>query len=414
MNTAATVPRCALAFTTRSPSATLLRSFGRLAPWLSDASAAALRCAVRHRGAQLLPAPAPCAGSGWGPWLAWRARPLPLRTLALGAAPRPSPRLLSQRATWSLTAFAALVRLGIVVSENATSAAASAADADDAVDDDARPPPLVLALLGAGEREGTTAEATIGVFWQLLELLARAGIRDVVLLCVGKESVYPEDETPRSFALDFTDAAAARVFVGAADAAEAPEAAEGGAHGAAAAATATTAGDDGGDDGDAAVLATAAAAAAAASRVAAGDGLFAQCYSGRRRGEASLLRVVVQHVYGLLHEVASTPTAPQRPALAGIGGSSARVPDLALCYHGGVWGYSSWRDTLAPLGEAGCPIVVTSYNLYEAEDDWDVLHAWGLRHLWEEEPNPFRSLVALQRPSVPERMAWNWYWQCVV
>lgn len=356
-----------------------LRSFALATAWLDGAAACALRCALRHAPGQRLRAPLPPRAGGafcWARWIAWRGRPLPLRALALCAAPRPSPRALSRRATWSLTAFLALERLGIV----ATRAAAP------------RGRPLVLALLGAGECEGASAAATVAVFWQCLELLARAGVRNVVLLCVGRESKYAATEQPRVFDLDFADSAAARAFV---DAPGAPAwAEEERGESDEAAAPFAVGGDTGGGD--------------------TGGGAPSPLFGAPPGAEdARALRVTVQHVYGFLHDIAASEATATHPPLAGASDSGEGL-DAALLYHGGVWGYSSWRATLAPLGRAGIPIVVTSYNRYEAEDDYDALSSWGLRHVWEEEANPARSLAALRRPSVPERMAWNWYWQCVV
>jgi|AntAceMinimDraft_5_1070358.scaffolds.fasta_scaffold05207_1 hypothetical protein len=65
-----------------------------------------------------------------------------------------------------------------------------------------------------------------------------------------------------------------------------------------------------------------------------------------------------------------SPARALDPALAWF------VPDLALAFNAGMWGYSpeEWRPTVEQvLHSEGCPLVVTGYTLEEAENDEDAL-----------------------------------------
>ena len=54
---------------------------------------------------------------------------------------------------------------------------------------------------------------------------------------------------------------------------------------------------------------------------------------------------------------------------------AAVTPHLAAAPQAGFWGYDSWGETVAAvLGQSPrCPLLVTSYNLAEAEDDEEAL-----------------------------------------
>ena len=70
-------------------------------------------------------------------------------------------------------------------------------------------------------------------------------------------------------------------------------------------------------------------------------------------------------------------------------------PTLAVAFQGGLWGYDSWAPTITRVLERGCPLLVTSYNLAEAEDDEDSLQTYAPLAAWHwmPEPNPWRSLL---------------------
>ena len=70
-------------------------------------------------------------------------------------------------------------------------------------------------------------------------------------------------------------------------------------------------------------------------------------------------------------------------------------PHAAFAFQAGFWGYDTWRPAVARLCREAVPLVFTSYNAAEAEDDADALDGWALggRWRWRPEPNPWRSLA---------------------
>ena len=154
------------------------------------------------------------------------------------------------------------------------------------------------------------------------------------------------------------------------------------------------------------------------------------------------------------------------------------LPAAIFCFDAGIWGYESWRPALR-FGAAVLrrPVVVTSYNGFEAEDDADVIEdefqivlppppnaadgeegdraaagaadppaasaaaasssaaavalevngAGGegspsggrVWYVWEAEPNPWRSLVEKEESLAVgdavggRRLADNAWWQCI-
>ena len=94
-----------------------------------------------------------------------------------------------------------------------------------------------------------------------------------------------------------------------------------------------------------------------------------------------------------------------------------RRPHLALAFNAGVWGYTSWAPVLRLCHTLGCPLVVTSYNELEAEEDEAAIDELGLGlcWLWRPEANPWRSLVAERgRRVAPHPQYENSYSQCLV
>ena len=51
------------------------------------------------------------------------------------------------------------------------------------------------------------------------------------------------------------------------------------------------------------------------------------------------------------------------------------LPDVIFCFNAGIWGYDEWKPTVRSVIQMKrhIPFVVTSYTLYEAEDDHDVI-----------------------------------------
>ena len=69
---------------------------------------------------------------------------------------------------------------------------------------------------------------------------------------------------------------------------------------------------------------------------------------------------------------------------------------VAVAFQAGLWGYDSWGATVAAMlqQQPPCPLLVTSYNLAEAEDDEESLQQLAPAAKWRWAPtgNPWRSL----------------------
>ena len=131
---------------------------------------------------------------------------------------------------------------------------------------------------------------------------------------------------------------------------------------------------------------------------------------------ASRLPTRVAYLRGLYHELATNTGAL-------LLGDTEWVPDLALAYNAGVWGYaqSEWAPTFFALTrDARAPVACTGYSLAELENDEESLEAMmsfpenehafdetnedvnhpkqtktrGLVFAWPSEPNPFASRLA--------------------
>jgi len=128
---------------------------------------------------------------------------------------------------------------------------------------------------------------------------------------------------------------------------------------------------------------------------------------------ASRLPTRVAYLRGLYHELATNTGAL-------LLGDTEWVPDLALAYNAGVWGYaqSEWAPTFFALTrDARAPVACTGYSLAELENDEESLeammsfpeneHAFDetnervnpkqtsrLVFAWPSEPNPFASRLA--------------------
>lgn len=139
--------------------------------------------------------------------------------------------------------------------------------------------------------------------------------------------------------------------------------------------------------------------------------------------KASRLPTRVAYLRGLYHELATNTGAL-------LLGDTEWVPDLALAYNAGVWGYaqSEWAPTFFALTrDARAPVACTGYSLAELENDEESLEAMsfpsfpsfpenendafdesnervvnhpkqtktrGLVFAWPSEPNPFASRLA--------------------
>ena len=126
--------------------------------------------------------------------------------------------------------------------------------------------------------------------------------------------------------------------------------------------------------------------------------------------DAASLPTRVAYLRGLYHELATNTGAL-------LLGDTEWVPDLALAYNAGVWGYaqSEWAPTFFALTrDARAPVACTGYSLAELENDEESLEAMSfgsfgtdgediemhktpqtrLKFAWPAEPNPFASRLA--------------------
>lgn len=125
------------------------------------------------------------------------------------------------------------------------------------------------------------------------------------------------------------------------------------------------------------------------------------------------------------------------------------IPNLAVAFNAGVWGYKEWADTFQYLARQrhttttiqaaevddknvacrGLPIVITAYTLDECEEDQEVISQsvtsikdgtkknantsdlYRAEILWESESNPYGSQVIRETKCSPQKNRENAYWQ---
>ena len=93
-------------------------------------------------------------------------------------------------------------------------------------------------------------------------------------------------------------------------------------------------------------------------------------------------------------------------------------PHYICIFNGGVWGYESWKPTIRCLSRLSRAfLLVTSYTLEEAEDDYDSLVEYltpSAECIWEPKVNPNRSSILLNRSTQPEGRQYfdNFAFQC--
>jgi hypothetical protein len=99
--------------------------------------------------------------------------------------------------------------------------------------------------------------------------------------------------------------------------------------------------------------------------------------------------------------------------------------DLIVMFNAGLWGYESWIPTLQTIGRIpGVIVLVTSYTVLEAEDDFDTIDRHcngaasgghgGVKWLWEEEANPNAGTEIINRLCAAPGSVYrdNGAWQC--
>ena len=91
------------------------------------------------------------------------------------------------------------------------------------------------------------------------------------------------------------------------------------------------------------------------------------------------------------------------------------VDRLAICFNAGIWGYPDWAPTVVKVvEELGMPLVVTSYNYMEADDDEDMVRSFGLgMGRWAPRLNPYRSLAGTASQYAGEVLCENCYWMAL-
>lgn len=170
-----------------------------------------------------------------------------------------------------------------------------------------------------------------------------------------------------------------------------------------------------------------------------GPGLWVAAAGGVVRSESvegggdACVSVVTRHFGGTYEQFADAlardaAASTDRERAAGV----YALFDVAICFDAGVWGYDSWPPSLLAMARVG-PVVVTAYNMLEADDDQgaleDYCRATGgdatdspdplLAWVWEPELNPHGSRVERDHPE-PElrergvRLADNAAWQCLI
>eukprot|EP00571_Detonula_confervacea_P001640 CAMPEP_0172329860 /NCGR_PEP_ID=MMETSP1058-20130122/61101_1 /TAXON_ID=83371 /ORGANISM="Detonula confervacea, Strain CCMP 353" /LENGTH=662 /DNA_ID=CAMNT_0013047053 /DNA_START=26 /DNA_END=2014 /DNA_ORIENTATION=- len=148
--------------------------------------------------------------------------------------------------------------------------------------------------------------------------------------------------------------------------------------------------------------------------------LLPQLNSGSSKGLVSAKAIFQQREY---HEVSSYPDSYD---VSGIDAPSAA--DIAIAFNAGIWGYDSWKPTIACMldakdngtdgnnsGIGKTLFVITAYTVEECEDDAEVVAevvqdfaaeqssspSAIARQLWAPETNPFSSRLERKTSSAP-------------
>ena len=89
---------------------------------------------------------------------------------------------------------------------------------------------------------------------------------------------------------------------------------------------------------------------------------------------------------------------------------------MIIAFNAGIWGYQEWPETIKALSESvtNVPMVITAYNLLEAQEDMDVIKdsvSASSKLLWEAEENSFGSKVLRETKTSSNEYRENSGWQ---
>jgi len=97
--------------------------------------------------------------------------------------------------------------------------------------------------------------------------------------------------------------------------------------------------------------------------------------------------------------------------------SSCPCGDASFLFNAGIWGYDSWIPTLEYIFKKGIPVIITSYNEFEADDDFDTLNEALYPKQWvvlkAPESNPYRSDASRDSGIEGRQCVENSYWMII-
>jgi len=163
---------------------------------------------------------------------------------------------------------------------------------------------------------------------------------------------------------------------------------------------------------------------------------------------SSSLRATATCHSGVYHEFWEEQIRKAGPRSSNNEHDGKTIPDLAVAFNAGIWGYREWADTIQYLAlqqdttmtlpaavnadnndknsaRCGLPMVITAYTLDECQEDQEVISqsittstaedgtgsSYRAKILWESERNPFGSQVIRETKSSTREYRENACWQ---
>ncbi|CAI5746718.1 unnamed protein product [Peronospora destructor] len=130
---------------------------------------------------------------------------------------------------------------------------------------------------------------------------------------------------------------------------------------------------------------------------------FLQSYQSKDKADTKICRVDISYFVGGFEAYFSDKTL-------------YCSPDLVVCFNAGIWGYDEWLPAIRlALREVQVPLLITSYNEHEAEDDEDVLEELTpFKWLWRPEKNPYGASTLRATDNNEGRiLKENNHWMCL-